>query len=72
MAGRQIAHYRVLEPLGRGGMGQVYRAQDTRLDRVVALKVLLPETASDPDRTRRLVREAKAASLQSHQHRNRL
>ena len=66
VVGRQIAHYRVLEPLGRGGMGQVYRALDTRLDRVVALKVLLPETASDPDRTRRLVREAKAASALNH------
>jgi len=66
VVGRLLAHYRVLEPLGRGGMGEVYRALDTRLDRVVALKVLRPETASDPDRTRRFVREAKAASALNH------
>src|SRR5688572_27724751 len=47
-------------------MGEVYRALDTRLDRVVALKVLRPETASDPDRTRRFIREAKAASALNH------
>jgi serine/threonine protein kinase len=66
VVGRQIAHYRVLEPLGRGGMGEVFRALDTRLDRVVALKVLRPESAADPDRTKRLVREAKAASALNH------
>lgn len=66
MVGRLLGHYRVLEPLGRGGMADVYRALDTRLDRVVALKLLRPETASDPDRTRRFVREAKAASALNH------
>jgi DNA-binding winged helix-turn-helix (wHTH) protein/tetratricopeptide (TPR) repeat protein/predicted Ser/Thr protein kinase len=66
VVGKRLGHYRVLELLGRGGMGVVYRALDTRLDRVVALKVLLPDTASDADRTRRFVREAKAASALNH------
>ena len=66
MVGKLLGHYRVLELLGRGGMGVVYRALDTRLDRMVALKVLLPDTASDADRTRRFVREAKAASALNH------
>ncbi len=66
MVGRLFGHYRVLELVGRGGMGVVYRALDTRLDRVVALKVLGTDTASDTDRTRRFVREAKAASALNH------
>jgi serine/threonine protein kinase/class 3 adenylate cyclase/tetratricopeptide (TPR) repeat protein len=66
VVGRLLGHYRVLELLGRGGMGVVYRALDARLDRVVALKVLLADTASDTDRTRRFVREAKAASALNH------
>src|SRR5688500_1865107 len=66
MVGRLLGHYRVLELLGRGGMGEVYRTLDTRLDRVTALQVLRPETASDVDRTKRFVREAKAASALNH------
>jgi predicted Ser/Thr protein kinase len=63
-AGRRIAHYRVIEQIGEGGMGAVYRAIDERLDREVALKVL----AGTADRTggRRFVREAKAASALNH------
>jgi serine/threonine-protein kinase len=64
--GRTLAHFRVLEKLGEGGMGVVYRAEDTRLMRPVALKVLPPERSSDPDRRARLLREARAAAVLSH------
>ena len=66
MTGRTIAHYEVLEKLGEGGMGVVYKARDTHLDRFVALKVLPPERVSDPERKRRFVQEAKAASALNH------
>ena len=66
MIGRTISHYEVLEKLGEGGMGEVYKARDTRLDRFVALKVLPPDRVSDPERKRRFVREAKAASSLNH------
>jgi two-component system LytT family response regulator len=65
-AGTLIAHYRVVSPLGQGGMGAVYLADDTRLGRRVALKVLLPEFAADPDRMHRFVQEAKLASALTH------
>ncbi|MCW5981414.1 MAG: PD40 domain-containing protein [Bryobacteraceae bacterium] len=61
-----IAHYELLEKLGEGGMGVVYKARDTRLDRLVAIKVLLPEKVTDPDRKRRFIQEAKAASALNH------
>jgi len=64
--GRQIGPYKVRSLLGAGGMGEVYLAQDPRLDRNIALKVLPTELASDPDRMRRFVREAKAASALKH------
>ena len=59
MVGRTISHYQILEKLGEGGMGVVYKAKDTRLDRFVALKVLPAAKVTDPDRKRRFVQEAK-------------
>jgi len=66
MIGRTILHYEIVETLGRGGMGVVYKARDTHLDRFVAIKVLPPEKVADPERKRRFVQEAKAASALNH------
>src|SRR3954453_3479188 len=66
MIGRTIQHYHIVETLGRGGMGIVYKARDTHLDRFVAIKVLPPEKVADPERKRRFVQEAKAASALNH------
>jgi ATP-dependent DNA helicase UvrD/PcrA len=63
-----IAHYRVIEQLGAGGMGVVYKAHDEKLDRVVALKVLPPDSVSHEDRRRRFFQEARAASALNHPH----
>lgn len=65
-SGRILSHYRIIKLLGAGGMGEVYLAQDTHLDRTVALKILPAEVASDEQRMRRFVREAKAASAIDH------
>lgn len=66
MIGRRIRHYEVLEKLGEGGMGVVYKALDTHLDRFVVLKVPAPEKFGDAERKERLIREAKAASALNH------
>ncbi len=64
--GRQLGHFRILEEIGAGGMGIVYRALDVGLDRPVALKVLPPEALADGDRRKRFLREAQAASALNH------
>jgi serine/threonine protein kinase len=66
LVGRSVSHYQVLSLLGAGGMGQVYLARDSRLDRTVALKILPGELAADPERMRRFAIEAKAASALNH------
>ena len=65
-SGARLGPYEVLSPLGAGGMGEVYRARDTRLGRDVAIKVLPATASSDPDRRRRFEQEARAASALSH------
>ena len=64
--GARLGPFEILEPLGAGGMGEVYRARDSRLGRIVAIKVLRPDVASDPDRIERFEREARAASALNH------
>jgi Tol biopolymer transport system component len=67
-AGSRVGPYEILAPLGAGGMGEVYRARDSRLDREVALKVLPPDAASDPERLGRFQREARAVASLNHPH----
>ena len=66
--GVRLGPYEILSPLGAGGMGEVYRARDTRLDRDVAIKVLPPRLAQDPEFRGRFEREARTISRLSHSH----
>jgi eukaryotic-like serine/threonine-protein kinase len=66
LIGTSISHYRIVQPIGAGGMGEVYLAEDTRLDRKVALKILPADVSIDHDRMKRFIREAKAASAIDH------
>jgi eukaryotic-like serine/threonine-protein kinase len=65
-SGTKLGPYEIQSPLGAGGMGEVYRARDSRLDRVVAVKVLPPSFATDPDRLHRFEREARSVAALSH------
>src|SRR6266478_1532273 len=66
MLGKLLRHYRIDAKIGEGGMGVVYKARDTHLDRPVAIKVLPPARVEDPERKRRFVQEATAASALNH------
>jgi serine/threonine protein kinase len=68
MIGHMLSHYDILEKLGEGGMGVVYRARDTRLGRLVAVKVLTAEAFAKPDRKLRFIQEARTASALNHPH----
>ena len=67
-SGTRLGPYEVIAPIGAGGMGEVYKANDTRLDRTVAIKVLPEHLAESPERKARFEREAKAISQLNHPH----
>jgi len=63
---KSVGHYKILDRVGAGGMGEVYRARDTRLGRTVAIRVLAAEVANDPARRERFLLDARAAAALSH------
>src|SRR5258708_2005590 len=65
-AGDKLGPYEIVAPLGAGGMGEVFRATDTRLHRTVAIKILPAGKTADPERKRRFLKEARAASALNH------
>jgi serine/threonine protein kinase len=67
LRGRHLAHFELIEPIGVGGMAAVLRARDTQLDRIVALKILPPEMAADPENVRRFHQEARSAAKLDHE-----
>ena len=67
-AGARLGPYEIVSPLGAGGMGEVYKARDTRLDRTVAIKILPADVAADEQRRERFRREARAISSLTHAH----
>jgi serine/threonine protein kinase len=67
-SGTKLGPYEILAPIGAGGMGEVYRAKDTRLDRTVAIKVLPSHLSADPERKQRFEREARTISSLNHPH----
>src|SRR6478736_6165717 len=68
IAEETIAHYRIIEPIGAGGMGEVFKAYDKKLHRIVALKLLPAEYVAQQERRRRFMQEARAASALNHPH----
>ena len=66
--GARLGPYEIQAAIGAGGMGEVYKARDTRLDRTVAIKILPAELSADPDRRARFEREARAVAALSHPH----
>jgi hypothetical protein len=68
MIGKKLGPYQITEKLGEGGMGVVYKAHDTRLGRTVAINVLPPGAARDPERRRRFEQEARAVAALNHPH----
>src|SRR4051812_2448486 len=68
MIGKTVGHYRITAKLGAGGMGEVFLAEDTRLERKAAIKFLPADTAANPERRQRFLNEARAASALNHPH----